>query len=111
MMWRALSSGLRLARQAHDLERVADRRQRIAQLVGEGGEELVLAAVGAAQRLLDRLAAGHVDDRAEHARRRVAVAVDRAVHLDPVDAAVGPDHAALEMPVAQGLERGLEASP
>ena len=70
MMWRALSSGLRLVRQAHDLERVADRRERIAQLVGEGGEELVLAAVGAAQRLLDRLARGDVDDRAEHARRR-----------------------------------------
>ncbi len=101
--------GLRLARQGHDLERIADRRERIAQLVGEGGEEFVLAAVGAAQRLLHRLAAGGIDDRAEHAGRRGAVAVDRAVHLDPVDASVGPDHAALEMPVAQGLERVLEA--
>ena len=33
-----------------DVQRVADRRERVAQLVGEHGEELVLAAVGLAQR-------------------------------------------------------------
>jgi hypothetical protein len=42
----------RVLGELHDLQRVADRRQRVAQLVGERGEELVLAAVGVAQRLL-----------------------------------------------------------
>ena len=48
------------ARQFQDLEAVQDRRQRIAQLVAERGQELVLAAVGGAQRLLDLLPLGEV---------------------------------------------------
>ena len=38
---------------AHDLDRVADRRERIAQLVREHGEELVLVPVGFLQRRFD----------------------------------------------------------
>ena len=41
----------RSPRQPQDLQRVANRRQRIAQLVGQRGEEFVLAAVGFPQRL------------------------------------------------------------
>ena len=55
----APSSRARLPRPARrspaslqDLERVAHRRERVAQLVRERGEELVLAPVGGAQRLL-----------------------------------------------------------
>ena len=44
------------------MQRVADRRQRVAQLVGEHREELVLAAVGLAQRLSPRLRAQLVAD-------------------------------------------------
>ena len=65
-------------RQTHDLERVADRRERIAQLVGERGDEDVLPPVGLAQRLggdtafaVGDLALGHVardrEDRADTA--------------------------------------------
>ena len=39
-------------RRLHEIERVADRRERVAQLVGQRGEELVLATVGEAQRFL-----------------------------------------------------------
>ena len=39
------------ADEAQDLDDVRDRRQRVAQLVGQDGEELVLAPVGLAQRL------------------------------------------------------------
>jgi hypothetical protein len=41
---------------AQDVQAVAQRRERIAQLVGEGGEEFVLAAVGGTQ-VFQRLAA------------------------------------------------------
>src|SRR6185437_9720436 len=37
--------------QAHQLDRVVDRSQRIAQLVGEHSQELILVAVGLLQRL------------------------------------------------------------
>ena len=48
------------ARQFQDLEAVHDRRERVAQLVAERGEELVLAAIGGAQRLLGLLPLGEV---------------------------------------------------
>ena len=52
---------------AQHVQRVADRRQRIAQLVRQHRQELVLAAVGLAQRLLGALALGDVDHRADEA--------------------------------------------
>ena len=48
------------AGQLQDLEAVQDRRERIAQLVAERRQELVLAAIGAAQRLLVLEALGKV---------------------------------------------------
>ena len=45
------SAGLFPIGELQDLERAAERRERIAQLVGERGEELVLAAIGFAQGL------------------------------------------------------------
>ena len=46
--------------QSEDLQGVADRGQRVAQLVGQRRQELVLAAVGLPQRLLGPLALGDV---------------------------------------------------
>ncbi len=48
-----------LARQAEDLQRVPDRRERVAELVGEHGDELVLAAV----RFLERLGGASLSNR------------------------------------------------
>jgi Tfp pilus assembly protein FimT len=48
------------AAQAQDVEAGADRRQRIAQLVRQGRQEFVLAAVGHDQRLLGALAHLHL---------------------------------------------------
>jgi hypothetical protein len=44
--------------QAQDLERVLDRRERVPQFVTQRGEELVLAAVGLAERFLGPAALG-----------------------------------------------------
>ena len=52
---------------AQRVQRVADRRQRVAQLVRERRQELVLAPVGLAQRVLDPLALADVDHRAAEA--------------------------------------------
>jgi hypothetical protein len=50
------SRGLAVGRHAQDLQAVAQRRKRIAELVGERRQELVLAPVGLAQRFLGFLA-------------------------------------------------------
>jgi hypothetical protein len=47
-------------RRLHEIERIADRRERVAQLVGERGEELVLATVGEAQGFLGLDALEHL---------------------------------------------------
>ena len=109
MMWRALSRvcGSRVRRMISSALRIGASGLRSSWARVARNSSLLRSALRSASST--DLRRGHVDDRAEHARRRVAVAVDRAVHLDPVDAAVGPDHAALEVPVAPGLERGLEA--
>ena len=54
--------------QPHDLERVADRRQGVAQLVRQEGQELVLVAVGLLERLLG--ATSWRSRRGRRARRR-----------------------------------------
>ena len=52
-----------------DLDGVQDRRQRVAQLVGQHGQELVLAPVGVPQLLLGPLPLGDVLAGADHADR------------------------------------------
>ncbi len=106
-----------VARELHDLHRVADRCERVAQLVRERGEELVLAQVGIVQRGLGVLAQRDVRDDAQEAqpgrlghagaRRDVRTAVD----VDPVLAAVGPDRAGLEGEVGARVERLRDERP
>ena len=68
---RPLEVGAAQALDLHDLDGVADRGQGIAQLVGEHGEELVLAPVGLPEGLLHALAIVDVgDDGAGPGRRR-----------------------------------------
>ena len=67
--------------QAHDLEGTAQRRQRIAQFVGERRQELVLATVRLDQRQLGELLLGEVDADADAA---VDVAVRVVKRLDVV---------------------------
>jgi hypothetical protein len=75
---------------AHQLERVANRRERVAQFVREGGEEFVLAAIGLAQDGFDLRAFGHVDADADAAADRAVPIVERLdVVLDVHDRAVG----------------------
>ena len=84
-------------RQAQRRHAAADRRQRVAQLVGEHGQELVLAAVAVAQRLLERLALADVaGDRggADDAAVLVADRRDGQRHVD--DAAAAGDALRLE---------------
>ncbi len=77
---------------AQDLDRVADRRQGIPQLVREHGEELVLATVGVAQLLEGRRA---VALGAAHAQERLHVR-HQLLGLDRVD----------QVAVGAGLEGG-----
>ncbi len=73
-------------RHAHDVESRADRRQRVAELVGERGEEFVLAAIGLLQRLDRAMPLADVNaESVEHLRLAVG-AVGRlaaAFHPDP----------------------------
>ena len=99
--WRSITSRAASARSspsagadAQDLERVADRRQRVAQLVRQHGEELVLAPVGLAQRLLG--AAHVVDvDRREHVADELRRQARHADRLHPPALAVGAAEAQL----------------
>ena len=66
-----LGDGVGVARrQPHHLQAVADRGERVAQLVGEQREELVLPPVGLLQRLLGPLPVGDVVRQPEDADRR-----------------------------------------
>ena len=72
--WRSMTSlapGERLAApvRAQQLHGVADGGQRVAQLVGQHRQELVLAPVGLAQRLFGLLALGDIHRHAEVAQR------------------------------------------
>ena len=97
--------GVRGVGHAHDLHGVTDRRQRIAQLVGERGEEFVLAPVALAQRLLGHDAVGDVDGHATDAARLAVGAEDRELaHQRMVqDAVVVPQR--LDRLIGTGLER------
>ena len=59
-----------------NLQAGADRRQRVAQLVRQGGEEFVLGTAGLEQGLLGRLALGDVDHRPRHPVRLAALVLD-----------------------------------
>ena len=63
---------------AQDVQPRADRRERIAQLVRERGEEFVLAAIGFLQRLDGAHAIGDVDAESVQHRRLAVGAVLRA---------------------------------
>ena len=70
IMSRAWATALGVAgRQPHHLQAVAERGERVAQLVGQQGEELVLPAVGLLQRLLGPLPVGDVVRQPEDADR------------------------------------------
>jgi hypothetical protein len=74
-------------RGAQQLRRAGDRRQRIAQLVRQHGQELVLLAVRRAQLVLGQLALGDVaalDEDADHRARGVAHRL-----VDEIDEALG----------------------
>ena len=64
-------------RELHELHRVRDRRERVAQLVRERRQELVLAPVGLAQRLLAADALGEVDADADAAADAVRFVEER----------------------------------
>ena len=64
-----------------------DRSQRVAQLVREEREELVLSAIGSAECVLDRALAGHVRDRVDQAWHAVDLAL-RAREDDSDDSPV-----------------------
>ncbi len=82
---------------AQHLDRIADRRERVAQLVRERRDEVVLLAIGLAQRLLGVLALGDVHRDAEAAHRLAGgVVLDLAAVADPGRAAVGLQDAELE---------------
>ena len=68
--WRCIISRLWTAtaassRHAEHVEAGPDGGERVPKLVGEGGQEFVLAPVGISQRLLGALAVGHVLGHAE----------------------------------------------
>ena len=71
---------------AHDLNGVADRSQRVSQLVGEHGEEVILALVGVAERFLHSLAVVDVGDDRADAQDRAVGGLDRVEAAKPVRA-------------------------
>jgi hypothetical protein len=94
------------ARQPHDLQAVAQRRQRVAQLVGEHGEELGLAAVLLPQRRLglfalddvagdlrrpDNLAGGALDRRDGQRHVHPATVLAQPLRLEILDRLAPPD--------------------
>src|SRR5690606_38584343 len=98
--------GARLGTQ--QLGRVHDRSKRIAQLVREHGEKLVLAAIRLAQRPLEPLSAGDVDGDALQAARAAAVARDMDAGLKPHLPTVYRHAAMLATLVRPGRERPLQ---
>ena len=91
-----------------DAHGIADRRQRIAQLVRERGEEFILAAVGFEQRALGVLEAADVEIDAGPALDAAGFVADRhALREDGVVFAVDAQHAVLAIPVAAGARAFL----
>ena len=67
------------------MQAVADRRQRVAQLVGESGKELVLAEVGFRQHLLGAFQLGNVlDDSTAADDVPVGITQRRGTHAHPM---------------------------
>ena len=81
-----------------------DRGQRVAQLVREQGEEVVLSSIRAAQRFLVRAFVGNVRRRVDHARHAVDLATNAGQH-DPNWASVFRMDCDLETPVGRVLQR------
>ena len=98
-----------------DLHRCPDRRQRIAQFVGQHRQELVLAAVGFPQRLFGLFTPCDIEIHANHAQGQAGSVLEnlKTPH-QPVDAAVGPGHSpfsldrlsCFEGPLDQGATLG-----
>src|SRR5690606_24807523 len=76
---------LRGVRALDDLDRVGNRRQRIAQFMGEHGEELVLPAVILPQPFFGTLPIGAVTDNPDEAFQLPGAVVK------PLHAAIGPE--------------------
>ena len=74
---------------AHDLNGVADGRQRVPQLVGEHGEEMVLALIGVAKRFLHSLSVVDVGDDRANAQDRAVGSLDRVEAAKPASLAAG----------------------
>src|SRR5262249_29283932 len=103
----------RIARPAlQELEGVAHRGEGIPQLVGQHGEELVLAAIGGgellralAELVLETLPLGDVHAHAEHARRAPARTREHpALPRHPAEAPVGRTAAELDVEAAPLLD-------
>ena len=78
------------------MERVADRSERVAKLVRQHGEKLVLASVGILERLLGGLSARDVFGDPDHPEEFSRVGPDRKSTVpDPKHLAVGTNHAIL----------------
>ena len=91
--------------QADDLERVADRRQRVPQFVRQGREELVLAAIGVAKLLVE---AGVLDRDRGHLRelKQDRLVIGGELTPDAIRKLDRPDHS----PVAGEEGDGEQAS-
>jgi hypothetical protein len=74
---RAMQRRVGFRRQARDLQAVADRRERIAQLVGQRREELVFAPIRVVELALHRLAVADVDQARRHADGVASEVADR----------------------------------
>ena len=90
IMSRACAADVRVAaRQPQHLQAVADRRQRVPQLVGQQGDEVVLLAVGLAQILLHPPPLGDVPHQARHPQvTGLRIANRRGPFFDPSNLAV-----------------------
>ena len=93
------------ARDAQHLDGIAHGSQRVAQFVGQHGQELVLAPAGFFQILLHLLAIGNVDESRDRAARLARLVQKRhGVADDDAFRAVGKGHGHLV--VAHRLARG-----
>ena len=96
-------------RSVQQLERIGDRRERVAQLVAEHREELVLALILLAQQPLGALALGDVARRFEH-QRHVVVGMRQRVHrVDDDPPAVARRLLLLAAPAAAGRQGASRA--
>ena len=101
-----------VAAQLHELGGREDRRERVAELVRQQRQELVLAAIGLEQRGLGLLEPRHVDERADRAARRAvriaqrhgaAVQVNHLPVVEPDLLFVVPDLDAARRPLQRQL--------